>query len=144
MGRLHRIDGIMCGPDYIEILDKQLLGSLKDLNMRWSGKLGAIFQQDNDPKHQSKVAEQWFHTKKIKQLPWPPASPDMNIIEHVWDQLDALVHAWNPLPHNKDELWATLQEEWTNFPQASLVKLFESMPHRVAALLKAWGGHTKY
>ena len=54
MGRLHRIDGIMCGPDYIEILDKEYLGTLKDLKIK---KNSVLFQQDNDPKHQSKVAE---------------------------------------------------------------------------------------
>jgi hypothetical protein len=61
----------------------------------------------------------------------------MNIIDHIWDQLDGLVHACYPLPHNKEELWTALQEEWDNFPQAALNKLFESMPHCVAALLKA-------
>jgi len=68
----------------------------------------------------------------------------MNIIEHVWDQLDALVHARNPLPRNKEELWVTFQEEWANFPMAALSKLYESMPHRIATLMKARGGHTKY
>ena len=42
---------------------------------------------------------------------WPPSSPDMNIIKHVWDQLDALIHTRNPLPRNKEEMWAALQEE---------------------------------
>jgi transposase len=144
MGRIHRIEGIMCGPDYVEILDKQYLGTLKDLKLRRSGKEGVIFQQDNDPKHRSKVAENWFRTKNVKRLSWPPSSPDMNIIEHVWDQLDALVRARNPLPRNKDELWQAIQEEWANFPRTALNTLFESMPRRVAALLKARGGHTKY
>ena len=144
MGRLHQIEGIMCGPDYVQILNNHYLGTLKDLNIRRTGKLGAIFQQDNDPKHRCKVAEAWFQSKNVKCLPWPPSSPDMNIIEHVWDQLDALVCARNPLPRNKAELWAALQEEWSNFPQAALDTLFKSMPHRVAALLKAQGGHTKY
>jgi hypothetical protein len=144
MGRLHRIEGIMCGPDYVEILDKHYLGTLKDLKLRWTGNSGIIFQQDNDPKHWSKVAEVWFQAKRVKHLPWLPSSPDMNIIEHVWDQLDALVRACDPLPRNKEELWVALQEEWANFPQVALDKLFESMPRRVAALLKARGGHTKY
>jgi hypothetical protein len=144
MGRLHRIDGIMCGPDYVKILDKDYLGTLKDLKIRQLGKVGAIFQQDNDLKHRCKVAEGWFQTKKINHLPWPPSSPDMNIIEYVWDQLDGLVRARNPLPCNKEEMWAALQEKWANFPQAALDKLYKSMPHCISALLKARGGHTKY
>ena len=82
--------------------------------------------------------------KNVKCLPWAPSSLDMNIIEHVWDQLDALVRAWNPLPCNKKEMWVALQEEWANFPMEALGKLYESMSHCVAALLKARGGHTKY
>ncbi|KAJ8507400.1 hypothetical protein ONZ45_g10230 [Pleurotus djamor] len=122
MGRLHRIEGIMCGPDYVEILQKSMLGSLRDLKLKRTGKDPFIFQQDNDPKHR----------------------PDMSIIEHVWDQVDALVRARNPLPTNKDQLWEALQEEWNNFPMAALEKLYESMPRRVTALLRAKGGSTKY
>jgi hypothetical protein len=96
-----------------------------------------MFQQDNDLKHQCKVAKAWFQKKNVKCLPWPLSSPDMNIIEHVWDQLNTLVCARNPLPHNKEELWVALQEEWANFPQAALDTLFESMPCYVATLLKA-------
>src|SRR6266576_6083970 len=134
----------MCGLDYVQILNDQFLRSLKDLKLRQTGQSGIIFQQDNDPKHRSKVAEEWFRAKNVKCLPWPPSSPDMNIIEHVWDQLDALVRACNPLPHNKEELWIALQEEWANFPMAALSKLYESMSRRVATLMKARGGHTKY
>ena len=137
MGRLHHIEGIMCGPNYIEILDKDYHSTVKDLKLRWTGKEGVIVQQDNDPKHRSKVARAWFRKKNVKCLSWPPSSPDMNIIEHVWDQLNALICARYPLPHNKEELCIALQEEWDNFPQAALDKLFKSMPHHVAALLKA-------
>ena len=85
MGCIHWIDGIMCGPDYVEILNKHFLRTLKDLKLRHTGKEGLIFQQDNDPKHQSKVAESWFLSKNVKWLPWSPSSLDMNIIEHVWN-----------------------------------------------------------
>lgn len=68
----------------------------------------------------------------------------MSIIEHVWDQLDALIRARNPLPRNQEEMWKALQEEWYNFPKEKLDKLYESMPRCVAALVKARGGHTKY
>jgi hypothetical protein len=68
----------------------------------------------------------------------------MNIIEHVWDQLDHLIRARNPLPRNKNEMWEALQDEWNNFLKETLDKLYESMPYRVAALKEARGNHTKY
>ena len=71
----------------------------------------------------------------------------MNIIEHVWDQIDHLVQSCDPLPHNHDKLWEALQEEWENFPKDALNKLYESMPHCIVALVAAQGaqgGNTKY
>lgn len=144
MGRLHRIEGIMDGPRYADILRENLIGTLKDKKLKHTGRYKVIFQQDNDSKHTSHVTKEFFEEKNITVLPWPPSSPDMNIIEHVWDQIDALIRARNPLPRNKNEMWEALQEEWGNFPQASLDKLYESMPRRVAALEKAQGSHTKY
>lgn len=144
MGRLIRIDGKMDGPAYVEILKEGLLGTLKDHRMKCTGKYGYIFQQDNDPKHTSRVASEFLAKKKIKKLPWPPSSPDMSIIEHVWDQIDRRVRARDHLPTNKEQLWEALQEEWVNFPMESLRTLYESMPHRIEALLKAKGQATKY
>ena len=65
MGHIHWINGIMCGPDYVEILNKHFLGTLKDLKLRHMGKEGLIFQQDNDSKHQCKVAENLFLVKHV-------------------------------------------------------------------------------
>ncbi|KAF8656388.1 hypothetical protein AX16_002574 [Volvariella volvacea WC 439] len=134
----------MDGPGYVNILQESYLGILKDFGMKCSGKTAPIFQQDNDPKHTSGVAKAWFEKKKVCRLPWAPSSPDMNIIEHVWQQLDARICACNPLPHNKEEFWEALQEEWYLFSQEALDKLYESMPRHVASLLAARGGHTKY
>ena len=60
MGRLHCIDGIMNGPMYIDILKKDLMGTLKDYKMKTMGKDKTIFQQDNNPKHTSHVAKDFF------------------------------------------------------------------------------------
>ena len=144
MGRLHRIDGIMYCTDYVEILKKSYLRTLKDYNLKHLGAEGVLFQQDNDPKHTSKASKNFFAKRRIRILDWAPSSLDMNIIEHVWDQLDHLVQSCDPLPHNRDKLWEVLQEEWENFPQDALDKLYKSMPHHVVALVAAQVGNTKY
>lgn len=42
------------------------------------------FQQDNDPKHTSYWAQDYFATKNINWLRTPASSPDLNPIELVW------------------------------------------------------------
>src|SRR6266404_8405316 len=69
MGRLHRIEGIMNGPGYVSILQQSLLGTLKDWKLKKTGKNKVIFQQDNDPKHASHVARDWFQKQKVSILP---------------------------------------------------------------------------
>lgn len=40
-------------------------------------------QQDNDPKHTSNIAQQWFGNNKVHTLSWPSSSPDLNPIENI-------------------------------------------------------------
>jgi Transposase/DDE superfamily endonuclease len=47
-------------------------------NMNW------ILQEDNDPKHRSKICKKWKEENKVTVLPWPSMSPDQNPIENVW------------------------------------------------------------
>ena len=42
------------------------------------------------------------------------------------------------------ELWERVEEEWEAIPQSVCRDLVESMPRRVAAVIRAKGGYTKY
>ncbi|GFX11155.1 transposable element Tcb2 transposase [Trichonephila clavipes] len=75
---------------------------------------------------------------------WPAYSQDMSPIEHVWDIVGwRLAHDLRPVA-STDELWLRIQTIWNTLPQADIQNLFNSMPRRVAALIAARGGHTKY
>ena len=105
-----------------------------------------IFQHDNDPKHSAKIVKSYLQRKTVDEtltvLDWPPQSPDLNIIEAVWDYLDRERN--KKQPKSTEELWQVLEEAWDNLPQDYLRKLQESLPKRVAAVIKSKGGHTKY
>ena len=69
-------------------------------------------QQDNDPKHTSKWAKQWFSDNNIQVLEWPAQSPDLNLIEHLWHHLKSQFQQYNTPPKGVHELWERVVEEW--------------------------------
>ena len=135
------IDGRMNAETYTSILDNYLLPTIKYYKMN---KNHLIFQQDNDPKHTSNTALKWLETKKINILEWPAQSPNLNPIEHLWEHLTRRLAGYKSEPKGILELWERVEAEWDRIPVEICVNLIESMPRRIAAVLKAKGGYTKY
>ena len=50
----------------------------------------------------------------------PPQSPDLIVIEAVWDHLDRERNKRQPT--SKEELWDVLQEAWRTIPEDTLNK----------------------
>lgn len=141
VGYATRIDGGLDAELYTAILDEELLESLwyYDLEVK-----NIIFQHDNDPKHLSKKAQKWIKDNDIKVLKWPSQSPDLNPIEHIWHYLKRQLKKYEKEPDSIDELWLRVEKEWNAIPTTECTKLIESMPRRIAAIIKAKGGNTKY
>ncbi|GFW06515.1 hypothetical protein TNCV_2188481 [Trichonephila clavipes] len=77
-------------------------------------------------------------------FPWPAYSPDMSPVEHVWNSVGRRL-ARDPRPAaSKDEFLLRIQAIWNSFQQTDIQNLFDSMPRRIAALIAARGGYTKY
>ena len=132
----------MTGQRYVNILSDHLHPFMSYVHSDGRGR----FQQDNAPPHRSIAATEWIqeHSSEFRSLSWPPNSPDMNILEHICDALQRAVLRRSPPPRTHMALWTALQESWCELSTEYLHTLVKSMPRRVAALLRARGGSTRY
>ncbi|UYV64166.1 hypothetical protein LAZ67_2006860, partial [Cordylochernes scorpioides] len=123
---LLRIQGTMTAQRYVD--DVQRPVTLPYLQ----GVPNALYQQDNDRPHTARISQQAL--QDVQMLPWPPYSPDLSPIEHVWDIIGRRLHAL-PQPHSEDELWQMVEREWRAIPQDAIRTLIDSLPRRVAACI---------
>ena len=135
------IDGHMDAELYISILDDYLLPTIKYYKMK---KNKLIFQQDNDSKYTAKTTQKWLQDNKINVLEWPAQSPDLNLIENLWQHLKRRLADYKTEPRGILKLWERVETEQAKIPVDICLNLVESMPRRIAAVLKAKGGYTKY
>jgi len=92
---LAEVEGKMNAEQYMVILNDHLLPSLAGSGI---DEEDIIFQKDNDPKHTSRRAREWFEEHNINVLDWPAQSPDVNVIEHLWGTLKKKLQAYENPP----------------------------------------------
>ncbi|UYV66146.1 hypothetical protein LAZ67_4000486 [Cordylochernes scorpioides] len=132
---LLRIQGAMTAQRYVDdVLRPVTLPYLQ-------GVPNALYQQDNARPHTARISQQAL--QDVQMLPWPPYSPDLSPIEHVWDIIGRRLHAL-PQPRSEDELWQMVEREWRAIPQDAIRTLIDSLPRRVAACIAVRGGPTCY
>ena len=104
------------------------------------------FQQDNAPCHKARIISDWFleHDNEFTVLKWPPQSPDLNPIEHLWDVVEREIRIMDVQPTNLQQLRDAIMSIWTKLSEECFQYLVESMPRRIKAVLKAKGGPTRY
>lgn len=135
-GDLVKIDGIMKKEHYRDILEHHAVRSgLKIIGHNF------IFQQDNDPKHNSKLCRGYLEDLErsgvLRNMSWPAQSPDLNPIELLWEEVDRRIRVVCPTSEN--HLWTIIQNAWNNISIAVIEKLISRMPRLCAAVIKAKG-----
>ena len=123
---------------YMDLLDAYLLPSVDEL----FADDDFVFQHDLAPAHRSYKTAKYLKEKRIDVLELPCNSPDLNIIEFVWQKMKTRVQQ----VHLKtlEELKAVLREVWASFTQNELEEMVESMPRRIHEVIAKKGDATKY
>ncbi|KAK4520308.1 uncharacterized protein ATC70_008441 [Mucor velutinosus] len=105
------------------------------------------FQQDRATSHTSGITKQWFTDNGFnldKIMDWPPQSPDLNPIEHVWHLLKLRLNKYPTRPSTKEELERRINIQWYKITEKECQKYIDSMPARIKAVIKSKGGSTHY
>ncbi len=105
---------------------------------------GVTFQQDGAPSHHAQYTRDYFATTGITDLPWPPCSSDMNVIENCWGTISLAVYEGGPLYYSIDDLKERLVYEWEKLSIDDIRKLVGSMFRRVNALITSKGRPTNH
>ena len=104
--RILRIEGNLNSNRYIrEVLQSEVLPPLQATPH-------AIFQQDNARPHVARIVQAFLQRRRVSLLPWPARSPDMSLIELVWDMVDRrLIRQYPTL----DALWTRIETAWRRY-----------------------------
>lgn len=97
---------------------------------------------DNDKKFHSGLVRGWRFSHGIPVMDFPPYSPDLNPIEHLWAYLKKQIRKrkWKDI----EQLREVVMDEWNKIPVELCQKLVLSMKRRCVMTMVANGYKTRY
>ena len=127
---------IMNAEFYVEILRNHVPQIDEMLGDDWR------FQQDNDPKHTSRLAKEFLKNNVPEVIDWPSNSPDLNPIENLWAIVKSNVE--KRMPKNLNDLEKFMAEEWDLIPESVILSLINSMRQRCELVIENNGERIPY
>ena len=141
LGPIIVIDGTMDRQKYIDTLEGHLYPFWKKMKHRTPS---LWFQGDGAPCHRAGLVKNWKVERRIRSLPWPAQSPDLNPIEHLWNVLKSRIQQRSPLPRNLEQLKQAIYEEWNAIDSSIPRKLVASMRWRIRSVIFHKGFKSEY
>lgn len=132
-GPLVPLDGMMNSQRYMGILHDYVKPEIDARGGR------CVFMQDNASTHKSRIVMECIRNLGIRVLEWPPQSPDLNPIEHLWAILKHKLYTANHSFASKADLISKVLEIWALFPTELCKRLSSSVPGRLERVIERDG-----
>lgn len=130
----------MVGKDYASIVNTKIFN-------KHLAKTRQLIQ-DNDPVQNSKVARSAFARQKIKLVPIPSKSPDINVIENLFNdskqQLAKQALQQNITEESRTQFASRIEEMLASYSVNRVNKLVDSLPNRMKLLVQKDGIRLRY
>jgi hypothetical protein len=107
LGSLVILHGNINAEGYKDILTRCVLFTVENQ----FGDDDCLYQHDSAPCHKTRSVREWFVGNKVPEIDCPAQSPDLNPIEHLWDELERRLRSRPQHPTSLTALATALQEE---------------------------------
>ena len=127
---------------YTAFLDNHLSPWLDDLPL--SRRFQIIYMHDNAPSHSARATAAFLESMGFvgeTLMTWPPCSPDLNPIEHLWSILKRGVYEGGEQFTSKDALWRKIVDVARAITPFQIKQLTSSVDKRLFKVISTNGGY---
>jgi transposase len=97
----------MTAKQYKYVLQRLFIPFYERMRAKYSNEV--VMQEDNAPWHTAKIITKYLKNKKVRQMNWPPQSPDLNLIENLWKYIKDIISKRRHEIRNTKDMRLTLQ-----------------------------------